>query len=79
MLPGSKFTRRIKRGLTRIGTAENEVDIDRNSGKTLVRVNPRFYRPAEVELLIGNPEKARRGNKGVGIKGSDPLKFRHQL
>jgi GDPmannose 4,6-dehydratase len=42
------------------GKAENEVGIDRNSGKTLVRVNPKFYRPAEVELLIGNPEKARR-------------------
>lgn len=42
------------------GSAENEVGIDRNSGKTLVRVNPRFYRPAEVELLIGNAEKARR-------------------
>lgn len=41
------------------GTAENEIAIDRNSGKTLVQVNPKFYRPAEVELLIGNPEKAR--------------------
>jgi GDPmannose 4,6-dehydratase len=40
-------------------TAENEVGIDRKTGKTLVRVNPKFYRPAEVELLIGNPEKAR--------------------
>jgi GDPmannose 4,6-dehydratase len=29
-------------------------------GQTVVRVNPRFYRPAEVELLIGNPEKAQR-------------------
>ncbi|MBD5416439.1 MAG: GDP-mannose 4,6-dehydratase [Desulfovibrio sp.] len=29
------------------------------SGKTLVRVNPRFYRPAEVDLLIGNPAKAK--------------------
>ena len=27
----------------------------RASGKTLVRINPRFYRPAEVELLIGDP------------------------
>lgn len=27
--------------------------------RTLVRVNPRFYRPAEVELLIGNPAKAK--------------------
>lgn len=39
---------------------ENEVGIDRNSGKTLVRVNPKYYRPAEVDLLIGNPEKAKR-------------------
>jgi GDP-mannose 4,6-dehydratase len=42
------------------GSAENEVAVDRKSGKTLVRVNPKFYRPAEVELLIGNPEKATR-------------------
>jgi GDPmannose 4,6-dehydratase len=42
------------------GTAEDEIGIDRNSGKTLVRVNPKFYRPAEVELLIGNAEKAKR-------------------
>lgn len=39
--------------------AENEVAVDRATGKTLVRVNPKFYRPAEVELLIGNPEKAK--------------------
>ena len=42
------------------GEAENETARDRKSGKTLVRVNPIFYRPAEVELLIGNPEKARK-------------------
>jgi GDPmannose 4,6-dehydratase len=42
------------------GTAENEIAIDRESKKTLVRVNKKFYRPAEVELLIGNPEKAKR-------------------
>ncbi len=40
------------------GEAENEVGIDEKTGKTLVRVNPRYYRPAEVDLLIGNPEKA---------------------
>jgi GDPmannose 4,6-dehydratase len=40
------------------GTAEKEVGIDRKSGKTLIRINPRFYRPAEVELLIGDPAKA---------------------
>jgi len=41
------------------GAGTEEVGIDRRTGKTLVRVNPRFYRPAEVELLIGNPSKAR--------------------
>jgi GDPmannose 4,6-dehydratase len=41
------------------GEAERELGIDRRSGKVLVRVNPRFYRPAEVELLIGNPAKAK--------------------
>ena len=29
------------------------------TGKTLVRVNPKFYRPAEVDLLIGDPAKAK--------------------
>ena len=42
------------------GAAESEVGVDAATGKTLVRVNPKFYRPAEVELLIGNPEKAQR-------------------
>ncbi|QWV18476.1 GDP-mannose 4,6-dehydratase [Stutzerimonas zhaodongensis] len=40
------------------GNAETEHGIDSRTGKTLVQVNPRFYRPAEVDLLIGNPEKA---------------------
>lgn len=42
------------------GHAESEVGIDRATGKTLVRVNPKFYRPAEVDLLIGNPAKAKK-------------------
>ncbi len=41
------------------GTAEDEVAKDAATGKILVRVNPKFYRPAEVELLIGNPAKAK--------------------
>lgn len=40
------------------GDAEKEIGIDRKSGKTLVRINPKFYRPAEVELLIGDASKA---------------------
>lgn len=42
------------------GDAEREVGIEAVTGKTLVRVNPKYYRPAEVDLLIGNPEKAKR-------------------
>jgi GDPmannose 4,6-dehydratase len=41
------------------GKDENEIGVDTATGKTLVKVNPKFYRPAEVELLIGNPEKAK--------------------
>jgi GDPmannose 4,6-dehydratase len=41
------------------GTGVEEQGIDTKSGRTLVRVNPRFYRPAEVDLLIGNPARAK--------------------
>lgn len=40
------------------GEADHETATCTRSGKTLVRVNPKFYRPAEVELLIGDPAKA---------------------
>ncbi|MCL5796632.1 MAG: GDP-mannose 4,6-dehydratase [Gammaproteobacteria bacterium] len=42
------------------GRADSERAIDTKTGKTLVAVNPKYYRPAEVDLLIGNPEKATR-------------------
>ncbi len=42
------------------GCAENEVAIDTSTGHDIVRVNPEFYRPTEVDLLIGDPEKAKR-------------------
>ncbi len=41
------------------GSGENETAIDTGTGKIVVRINPKFYRPAEVELLIGNPAKAK--------------------
>ena len=40
------------------GTGVDEVGKDKATGKVLVKVNPKFFRPAEVELLIGNPKKA---------------------
>jgi GDPmannose 4,6-dehydratase len=41
------------------GEGENEVAIDAESNRTLVRISPKFYRPAEVDLLIGDPTKAK--------------------
>lgn len=41
------------------GAGENEIAVDTATGKTVMRINPRFYRPAEVDLLIGNPAKAK--------------------
>jgi GDPmannose 4,6-dehydratase len=41
------------------GNGVNEQGVDASTGRTLVRINPKFYRPAEVDLLIGNPAKAK--------------------
>lgn len=40
------------------GKNENEKGIDTKTGKTIIQVNPKFYRPAEVELLVGDSQKA---------------------
>jgi len=41
------------------GEGEGETATDRKTGKLVMRVNPKFYRPAEVDLLIGDASKAR--------------------
>jgi len=41
------------------GAGENETALDTASGRTVMRINPNFYRPAEVELLIGDASKAK--------------------
>jgi GDPmannose 4,6-dehydratase len=41
------------------GSAENETALDTATGKTVMKINPRFYRPAEVELLVGDASHAR--------------------
>lgn len=41
------------------GHAEKEIAVDVATGKTVVSISPKFYRPAEVELLIGDPAKAK--------------------
>ena len=41
------------------GTGTDEVGVDEKSGIELVRVDPRYYRPTEVDELLGDPSKAR--------------------
>lgn len=40
------------------GTGVDEIGIDKATGKTIVKINPKFFRPAEVDILIGDPGKA---------------------
>ncbi len=42
------------------GKGEEEVGIDKKSGKTIVKIDPKYFRPAEVDLLLGDPTKAKR-------------------
>jgi GDPmannose 4,6-dehydratase len=41
------------------GFGIDEVGFDRRSGRSLVAIDPRYFRPTEVDLLLGNPAKAR--------------------
>jgi GDPmannose 4,6-dehydratase len=41
------------------GENVDTIGIDRSSGKTILRTNPEFYRPAEVDYLRGDSTKAR--------------------
>ena len=43
-----------------VGKGVDEKGIDKKTGKTLIEVDPRYFRPAEVDLLLGNSEKARK-------------------
>ena len=40
------------------GEGENTIGIDSQNNKTIIKVNSNFFRPAEVDLLIGDPAKA---------------------
>ena len=42
------------------GAAENEKGINKKTGKVIIEVDPKYFRPTEVELLIGDPSKAHR-------------------
>lgn len=40
------------------GTGIDEIGINKATGKTIVKINKKFFRPAEVDILLGNPAKA---------------------
>lgn len=42
------------------GADIDTIGVNKSNGKTVVKINPKFFRPAEVQLLLGNPEKAER-------------------
>ncbi len=46
------------------GAGVDEIGVDAVSGATRVRINPAFYRPAEVDRLLGDPSKRRPGSAG---------------
>ena len=50
----------IGRGIVWKGDGINETGVDQESGDVLVKVDPKYFRPAEVDVLVGNPEKAKR-------------------
>jgi len=41
------------------GSGVDEIGIDKNSGKQVIAVDPRYFRPTEVETLLGDPSKAK--------------------
>ncbi|MBO4524006.1 MAG: GDP-mannose 4,6-dehydratase, partial [Ruminococcus sp.] len=47
------------------GTGVDEIGINKANGKTIVKINKKFFRPAEVDILLGDPSKA---EKALGWK-----------
>lgn len=54
------------------GEGINEIGIDKATNKTVVKINPKFFRPAEVDILLGNPEKAEKE-----LKWKREISFEH--
>jgi GDPmannose 4,6-dehydratase len=50
---------KVGRNIQWQGKGVDETGIDSTTGKTVVRIDPRYFRPAEVEQLLGNPTKAK--------------------
>ena len=53
------------------GAGIDEKGYDKNTGELIVAVDPRYFRPTEVELLLGNPAKAK---KQLGWSATTPVR-----
>jgi GDPmannose 4,6-dehydratase len=64
------------------GEGENETATDVATGKTVLRINPEFFRPAEVDLLLGDPSRAENElgwQRKVDFPGLVKLMVEHDL
>lgn len=64
------------------GEGEKEKGYDKATGKLLVKINPEFYRPSEVDILLGNPAKAEKElgwKRDVDFEGLVKLMVEHDL
>ena len=58
-----KSFRYLDISITWDGKEEKEIGIDKKTGKTVIKIDPKYYRPTEVEQLLGNPDKAKKNLK----------------
>jgi GDPmannose 4,6-dehydratase len=64
------------------GSGSDEVGLDSASDKAVIKINPEFYRPAEVDILLGNPQKAETvlgWQREVDFAGLVKLMVQHDL
>lgn len=64
------------------GKGIDEIGVDKAKGKVLVKINPEFFRPSEVDILLGNPSKAEKvlgWKRKVDFPGLVKLMVQHDL
>lgn len=64
------------------GKGVDEKGVDASTGKTLVKINPEYFRPSEVDILLGNPAKAEKvlgWKRKVDFSGLVKLMVAHDL
>lgn len=64
------------------GTGADETGVDKATGKKLIKINPEFFRPAEVDILLGDPSRAEKElgwKRKVDFPGLVKLMVEHDL